>query len=61
MTHLSQGLISRFQKTHIEKFGKQISLEVAESELLGLAELVRIAIPQKIKNIESHHGTATLY
>lgn len=40
---LSKSLITKFQQTHVEKFGYAISDDVAEAELLELAELVAIA------------------
>lgn len=39
---LSESLIAQFQQAHLEEFGEAISAEVAETELLGLAELVEI-------------------
>lgn len=39
---LSQALIAKFQQAHLEEFGEAISAEAAETELLGLAELVEI-------------------
>ena len=39
---LSEDLINRFQKKHLEKFGKNLSLGEAETELMELAELIRI-------------------
>lgn len=35
-------LIERFQELHINKFGEEISYEVAEHQLKELAELVRL-------------------
>jgi hypothetical protein len=35
-------LIERFQELHINKFGVEISYEVAEHQLKELAELVRL-------------------
>lgn len=49
---LSATLITEFQELHQKKFGKRISLEEAELELLSLAELVKIAQPIKSKEIE---------
>jgi len=40
---LSKPLIAKFQQAHLEEFGEAISAEAAETELLGLAELVEIA------------------
>lgn len=42
---LSQRLIAKFQKVYLEHYDEVISAEVAEAELLSLAELV--AITQK--------------
>jgi len=39
---LSELLIAKFQRAHLEEFGHAISVEAAEAELLGLAELVEI-------------------
>lgn len=39
---LSADLIARFQKRYFETFGETISAEIAESELLSLAELIKI-------------------
>lgn len=39
---LSESLITKFQQAHLEEFGYPISAEAAETELLGLAELVEI-------------------
>jgi len=39
---LSEPLITKFQQAHLEEFGEAISVEAAEAELLGLAELVEI-------------------
>lgn len=39
---LSEPLIAKFQQAHLEEFGYAISVEAAEAELLGLAELVEI-------------------
>ncbi len=39
---LSEPLIAKFQQAHLEEFGYAISAEAAETELLGLAELVEI-------------------
>lgn len=35
-------LIERFQELHIDKYGVEISYEVAEHQLKELAELVRL-------------------
>lgn len=40
---LSKPLLMDFQKRYLEIFGESISLEEAETELLGIAELVSIA------------------
>jgi hypothetical protein len=39
---LTADLIARFQAKYYEKFAERISPEVAEAELSGLAELIRI-------------------
>jgi hypothetical protein len=39
---LSADLLARFQKRYFDTFAENISLETAEAELLGLAELIRI-------------------
>ena len=39
---LSADLIAEFQKRYLTTFGERISPETAESELLSLAELIRI-------------------
>lgn len=39
---LSDPLIAKFQQAYLEEFGETISAEIAETELLGLAELVEI-------------------
>lgn len=39
---LSKPLIAKFQQAYLEEFGETISVEAAETELLGLAELVEI-------------------
>lgn len=39
---LSAELIARFQLAHLKEFGESITVEVAERELLDLAELVRM-------------------
>ena len=39
---LSEPLIAKFQQAYLEEFGEVISVEAAEAELLGLAELVEI-------------------
>lgn len=49
---LSQGLISEFQKRYFNAFGEHLAPQAAESELLDLAELVRITLPIKIKESE---------
>ena len=41
---LSEPLIAKFQQAHLEEFGYAISVETAEAELLGLAELVEITV-----------------
>ncbi len=42
-----------FQRQHLKTFGIAISPEEAESELLNLAELIRIIQPQKTKENEN--------
>lgn len=39
---LSAGLIAKFQQAHVKEFGYAISAEVAETELISLAELLEI-------------------
>jgi hypothetical protein len=39
---LSEALIAKFQQAHLEEFGEAISAEAAETELLGLAELIEV-------------------
>lgn len=51
---LSTALIKQFQELHLKKFGESISPEAAESELLSLAELIRITKP--IMNKENNNG-----
>jgi len=41
---LSASLIAKFQKRYFETFSEKISPDVAEVELLGLAELIRITM-----------------
>ena len=50
---LSPALVMEFQKLHLETFGELISPETAESELLSLAELIRITQPHKTKEDEN--------
>ena len=50
---LSSALIMEFQRQHLKAFGVAISLEEAESELLSLAELIRITQPHKTKENEN--------
>jgi hypothetical protein len=45
---LSEGLIAKFQKMHLEVVGARISPETAEAELLDLAELVLIMQPVSV-------------
>ena len=47
---LSESLITKFQQAYLEEYGEAISAEVAEAELLGLAELVEIA-SKKVQEI----------
>lgn len=49
---LSLALVAEFQDLHLKKFGEPILPEVAELELLSLAELVRITQPVKPKENE---------
>ena len=42
MTTNNKSLIERFQELHINKYGVEISYEVAEHQLKELAELVRL-------------------
>lgn len=49
---LSPDLVAKFQKRYLDTFGEGISTEVAEAELWGLAELVRIAHPHNDKEID---------
>lgn len=53
---LSLDLVAEFQEQHLKTFGEPISPEVAELELLGLAELIRITQPMKIKEIKNEQG-----
>lgn len=41
---LSDPLIAKFQQAHLEEFGYAISTERAETELLELAELIRLTV-----------------
>ena len=50
---LRAALVKEFQELHFKKFGEVISPEVAELELLSLAELIRITQPMKTKEIEN--------
>jgi|GEM_PF-3769775 len=43
---LSTDLITRFQAKYFEAFSVSLSLEDAEAELLGLAELIKITAPR---------------
>lgn len=47
---LSEPLITKFQEAYLEEYGEAISPEVAEAELLGLAELVEIT-SKKVQKI----------
>jgi len=49
---LSTALITEFQELYQKKFGKPISLEEAELDLLSLAEVVRVAQPIQAEEIE---------
>lgn len=46
---LNQKLVERFQALHLNKYGVNISYDVAESQLKQLADLVRITSPTKEK------------
>jgi hypothetical protein len=43
----SKELVLRFQELHINKYGIEISYEVAAHQLKELAELVRLVAPPK--------------
>jgi len=51
---LSEDLITRFQKSYFEKFGRNISIGEAEAELIELAELIRItsSLSKYMKDID---------
>jgi hypothetical protein len=59
---LSADLIAEFQKRHLAVFGAAISLETAETELLDLAELIRLTqtITKDNDNGQSN-GTEPIY
>jgi hypothetical protein len=42
-------LIERFQELHINKYGIEISYEVAEHQLKELAELVRLTLKVEVQ------------
>lgn len=44
---LSEDLITKFRNAYKEEYGEDIAPDVAEAELLGLAELVKIANSRK--------------
>ena len=48
---LSESLITKFQEAYLEEYGEEVSAEVAEAELLGLAELVELT-SKSIKEME---------
>jgi len=48
---LSKSLITKFQEAHLEEYGEEVSAEIAEAELLGLAELVELT-SKSIKEME---------
>lgn len=50
---LSEGLIAKFQQRHLEVFGELIPPDMAEADLLDLAELVLIMQPVASTAIES--------
>jgi hypothetical protein len=59
---LSADLIARFQAKYYEKFAERISPEVAEAELSGLAELIRITRrTQNVANKELKDGEENGY
>jgi hypothetical protein len=49
---LSKNLITKFQEAYLEKYGEEVSAELAEAELLGLAELVELT-SKSIKEMEN--------
>ncbi len=49
---LSIALVAEFQERYFKTFGELISPEAAESELLSLAELIRITQHMEIKEIK---------
>jgi len=53
---LSADLISRFQRRYLEVFGEQITPDIAEAELLDLAELVLITQSARIVDIENRRN-----
>jgi len=44
---LNQELVTRFQTLHREKYGEEISYDIAELRLSELADLVRITSRQE--------------
>jgi hypothetical protein len=44
---LNQELVKRFQTLHREKYGEEISYDIAELRLCELADLVRITSRQE--------------
>jgi|GEM_PF-3278865 len=53
MMLLSDGLIAKFQRRYVEAFGEHIPSDIAEAELLDLAELVLIMQSARIIDIEN--------
>lgn len=51
---LSESLITKFQEAYLEEYGEEVSAEVAEAELLGLAELVELT-SKSIKEINKEN------
>ena len=46
--------ITKFQEAYLEEYGEEVSAEVAEAELLGLAELVELT-SKSIKEINKEN------
>lgn len=49
MTTNNKSLIERFQELHINKYGIEISYEVAEYQLTELADLVRLTAKVEVQ------------
>ncbi len=49
MTTNNKSLIERFQELHINKYGIEISYEVAEYQLRELADLVRLTTKEEVQ------------